>query len=384
MAVKTNFETNGYKYYKTTKTIGHEIDGTPIKKVFYGKTKTEAESKADDYIQLHKKGVAQLENRSLDFLFYDWLWNVKKNSKNFKSSSFDRYERVYRNDLKGSSIAHCLINEITPLILQRHYNKLYNQGVKSTKIKDINKILSVFFQFCKKQGWININPASKELLELPGDSDKKIIIPEDEDIKIFNDEERIQIIKATTQKIDTLNLIILLALATGMRKGELLGLQTKYIDFDNKLIKVRKTLECIKKYDENNKFKEYQLVLTDPKSLKSVRNIPLPDFIIPYLKEHLTNNEMFFRSKDGNYIDPRNLLRAWKRFLARNDIKYLKFHAIRHTYASLLFREGATLKEVQELLGHSDIKTTEKVYISVTSEDKVKRVTQINNLFKTE
>lgn len=113
----------------------------------------------------------------------------------------------------------------------------------------------------------------------------------------------------------------------------------------------------------------------------SVRNIPLPDFIIPILKNYVGGSNVFFESLENNFIDPRNLSRAWERFLQRNNIDYLKFHALRHTYASLLFRKGTNIKEVQKLLGHSELRTTEKIYISVTKDDIKNSVNNINDFF---
>lgn len=388
MAIKTNFETNGYKYYKVTKTIGHDLHGKAIKKTFYGKSKSEAEKKADEYIELSKNGVTNLTNTSIGFLINDWLWNVKRYSKNFKSSSFDRYERIIRLDIIPSEISILLISNIVPAHLQRFYNKLYENDTPAAKIASINKVLSSFFNYCKIQNWISINPASKTLIELPGKSDNKYTEEEEnEDIKIFNDEQRIKLIKSASdmkdQRYKTIHTIILLALATGMREGEILGLQPKYIDLKNKEIKVRKTLEKINVY-KDEKIIGTKLELTDPKSKTSIRTIPLPDFIINILNNYQAGNLVVFETELGKFIDARNMARAWERFLKRNDLPYLKFHALRHTYASLLFREGATLKEVKELLGHSDIETTEKIYISVTPEDKKTKVSQIDKLFKTE
>lgn len=383
MAIKTNFEVNGYKYFKVTRTIGKAINGDPIKKTFYGKTKSEAEKKAEEFEELNHRGITDLDNSSIGYLLNEWLWNVRKNSKKFKSSSFDRYERIIRIQILPSEISKCLIQNVSPQIMQRYYNKLYSNGYSQSKIENINKVLSSFFNYCKIQGWISINPASKELIELPGESDSKI--NEDEDIKVFSDEQRIKIIECAKQKDDTrlntIHTIILLAIATGMRIGEILGLQPQYLDLNNKEIKIRKTLEKINIYDKNHDIIGSELKLIDPKSKQSVRTIPLPDFIIPILKDYKYGEKVIFETALGNFIDYRNVDRAWTRFLKRNNIPYLKFHALRHTYASLLFREGATLKEVQELLGHSDITTTEKIYISVMPEDKKKRVTQINKLF---
>lgn len=386
MAKKYNCIKNGVPYFRKTKTIGHEIDGTPIKKEFYGDGEKDCDRLIEEYIETVKSGITQVVNSTLGYLINDWLWNVKRNSSNFKSSSFDRYERIVRLDIIPSEIAKRPLKDITPHVIQKYYNKLYNNGTPQNKIKDTNKVLSNFFNYCRKQGWSNINPASKELIELPGESDIKLVIDdEDEDIKIFDDETRLKIIDACKNMKDTrlikIHTIILLALATGMREGEILGLSSKHLDLENKEIRIRKTLEKINIYNDNNEIIGHDLKLTDPKTKESVRTIPLPDFIIPYLDNYPKGSIVIFESESGNFIDPRNLARAWERFLKRNNIEYLNFHALRRTYASLLFSKGATLKEVQNLLGHSDIETTEKIYISVTKTDKQKRVTQINDLF---
>lgn len=167
MAIKTNFETNGYKYYKVTKTIGHDIDGSPIRKTFYGKSKSEAEQKADEYLELNQKGITALKNTSIGYLINDWLWNVRRNSKKFKSTSFDRYERTIRIHIMPSPIAGYLLQNINSRMLQAYYTKLYEEGSTASNIENINKVLSAFFKYCMKQGWLTSNPASKDFVDLP-------------------------------------------------------------------------------------------------------------------------------------------------------------------------------------------------------------------------
>lgn len=216
-----------------------------------------------------------------------------------------------------------------------------------------------------------------------GEADVKL--DDNDEVKILTDEQRKLIIDAALNMSDkrliTLHTTILLALATGMREGEILGLMPKYVDLEHKEIKIRKTLDKVIIYDENHNAIGYKLVLADPKTKASVRTIPLPGFIIPILEKYEFGNTVVFETENGTFIDPRNQYRGWERFLKRLKIPPIKFHALRDTYASLLFRSGATLKEVQELLGHADHDTTIKIYISTFPEDKEKRVAQLNSIF---
>lgn len=99
------------------------------------------------------------------------------------------------------------------------------------------------------------------------------------------------------------------------------------------------------------------------------------------LGELYQNNNLLFPSATGTYIDSRNLLRAWQRIFKKIDVPYKKFHALRHTYATQLLKNGSQLLTVSRLLGHSSIKTTE-IYAHVLESTKIKDVENLNALFK--
>ena len=106
MAVKTNVNKNGNKYFRITRTIGHREDGTPVKKEFYGNSKSDAEEKANQYINDLKNGlIANAENYTVSQLMKIWLFDFLNNSTSIKPSTFQRYEGVYRNYIKTSPIA---------------------------------------------------------------------------------------------------------------------------------------------------------------------------------------------------------------------------------------------------------------------------------------
>ena len=99
------------------------------------------------------------------------------------------------------------------------------------------------------------------------------------------------------------------------------------------------------------------------------------------LGELYQENDLLFPSQTGTYIDSRNLTRAWKRVFNNIDIQYKKFHALRHTFATQLIKNGSGFITVARLLGHSSVKTTE-IYAHVSETTKANDVQSLNTLLK--
>lgn len=160
---------------------------------------------------------------------------------------------------------------------------------------------------------------------------------------------------------------------TGLRKGELLGLRWKDINFKQNTLSVNQTLATV----EN-----WRLEFQVPKTEKSLRTISLDAETLRIVKRwQLKQKELFLKfgikaNKDGSqllfateenkpyYLDFVN--HNLKLIIAEHDLKYITPHGFRHTHCSLLFESGASLKEVQVRLGHTDIKTTMDIYAHVS------------------
>ncbi len=95
---------------------------------------------------------------------------------------------------------------------------------------------------------------------------------------------------------------------------------------------------------------------------------------------HFNDDSLLFTTNTCQPIDPSNFYKSWKRFLKKCDMEFRKFHSLRDTYATFLFRRGATLTDVRDLLGHKSISTTEKYYIYVFPESKKKAASYANEL----
>ena len=191
-----------------------------------------------------------------------------------------------------------------------------------------------------------------------------------------------------------LQCLFLFAVGTGVRLGELLALTWNDIDFDDKTVSVNKSIRQETIFNNKGEGK-YTTIIQPPKTETSIRTVPIPSNIIHKLKqfktiqnkEKLSNGELYmpsdlvFTTPIGTPINTSNLRKTYNRLLKKANINNIKFHALRHTYATRLFEEEVQIKTVQSLLGHSDINTTMNIYTHVTNAVKNNAIEKLNQIF---
>lgn len=370
MAKKTNFKVNNYTYFKVTKTIGHRADGTPIKKPFYGSCKSEAEEKANKYINDLKLGLINNDKvYTINILLPLWLYGIKKN--NIKSSTLDSYDGIYKKYIKPNIISNIAINEIKTLKIQEYYNKL-NTTVGN--IKKVHKLLNQFFNYAVKEGYILQNPCSNVSLPKEKLSVKEIL----NDKKKFQcySEEEIKRLKKVFKNNKYEN-IVLFALGTGMRRGEIFGLQWEDIDFENRQIHIIHNLSYMADVSEDSK--TYHLELQTPKTKNSIRIIPISNGIYNLLKSMKNYKSGYVFAPNNGHFDMKYFQKVYKQKLKEAKIEGKTFHDLRHTFATMMLSNGADLITVKELLGHSSIKTTE-IYLEALPKNKTNIINKIDFL----
>lgn len=176
------------------------------------------------------------------------------------------------------------------------------------------------------------------------------------------------------------------ALGIGLRLGEILALTWDDI-IDGMVIK------CVKIDDK------WTLLLQDtPKTQKSNHTVPIPKNILSELETHrlkqndikskagdmYKDDDIIFATDFGTYIDPSNLNRRFKKLLKNAEIKPIKFHSLRHTYATRLFENNIQPKIVSDLMGHEDIQTTLNLYTWVLDSQKNKAAEILDTIFTIE
>lgn len=383
MARKTNIEINGIKYYRMTAVVGRDGNGKIIRKQFYGKDKSDAEKKKNEYLNGIKNGLnVNFQDVTLGKLMHLWLFEVMKSK--IKPATFERYEGIYRNYVKSDSIYGSKLCNIQSIQLQRYYNLLYKSAKSSNVIKNLNKLLKEFFNYAIDEGYLNRNPCAR--LTIPGLKDVK-----KEEVQVFSDEEihRFESILINHR----LRALFLMALGTGLRQGELLGLKWSDIDFEKKEVHVKRAIKQVSLINDDGS-REFKAIEQIPKSKNSVRTVAIPSKLIPILEEHkskqqeekstnvgYTDNNFVFATPTGKNIYARNLTKMYRRLLKKANVPYRKFHCLRHTYATKLFERKARPETVQKLLGHSSISTTADIYTHVMPKQKTDAAETLNDLF---
>lgn len=175
------------------------------------------------------------------------------------------------------------------------------------------------------------------------------------------------------------NVGILMSLYMGIRIGELCALKWGNIDLDNRIISICATMQRIQIFSEKSNHKT-EVITTTPKSASSIRDLPIPDFLIKLLKQfpnRLSNN--YFLSNDSiKFIEPRNFQRYFKRVLKAVNMDDINYHALRHTFATRCIEEGFDMKSLSEILGHSSINITMNRYVHPSMEQKRKNMLKLD------
>lgn len=394
MAIKTNSFINGKEYYRLRVTVGKDKNGKDIIKNFYGASKKDAENKRDKWIRENQLGLDHVTRRdSLSMAMYNWVWDILRVS-GIKETSFERYEGIYRNYVENTELGYMRLKDIQRISIQKYYTELYEKGKSYSQIKNAHKLINMFFKYAVIEGYLLRNPCEGINLDQYKEEETidelDLLFEEEGNIETFTEDEIPILLEGI--KNEKLKIIVKFALGAGLRQGEILALNQS--DIKNMEVRVTKTLANVKVFDDPDNY-SYKLKVTRPKTKSSIRKVPIPTELKKDLAllnkirneeklklgELYQNNNLLFPSATGTYIDSRNLLRAWQRIFKKIDVPYKKFHALRHTYATQLLKNGSQLLTVSRLLGHSSIKTTE-IYAHVLASTKINDVENLNTLFK--
>lgn len=198
----------------------------------------------------------------------------------------------------------------------------------------------------------------------------------------YTEVEYKKIIDYILKNISSRSVGILLGIFTGMRIGEICALQFKDIDFDEKIIYVNKTIQRI--YNPLDELEPSKIVITPGKTKNSIREIPITDEILKILKTIKLNDDYYVLSNSKKAIEPRTYRKFYNKFMNEAGVQPIKFHALRHTFASINIENGVDVKTISDILGHSDISITLKTYTHTTQKAKVKAIQRFNDMFKTQ
>ena len=282
--------------------------------------------------------------------------------------------QVYRH------IGNVPMDKLTHTQIQKMVNELSQSGLSYSTVKKAFEAVSGCMRYYRIKTSTSFNPC--EGITLPENQRK-----DDSDIKFFTEEERKQIVNEATRRYENgknvyrLGWVYVLLLYSGLRAGELCALTWRDVDFSEKTITVNKTAIEVNETDKQGKTRSVLKTQNSTKTRGGMRIIPMTEKAYSSLSElqKITGEyEHITTSSNGVRIRPSRLDRTFHQILAAIRFPKVGVHTLRHTFATMLFNNGCEVKIVSDLLGHSNTKITENIYIHTIQQQKVKAIQSID------
>lgn len=364
-------------YYEQKITVS-----TNVRRSVYGATPTEVRRKAKELIaETARYDISNVKKMTVSTYMTHWLEEVKK--PDLKPSSYDRVEQSLKYQI-FPAIGHIQINSLTSNDVQKMINTIINEKSHSTAKKAYNN-LNACMELGVQRGEILKNPVKG--VKLPSSK-----VKERKEITAYTPEEIAAIVEEakSTYKNGTpvyrYGYLIILILNTGMREGEPLYLKWKDVDLEKRHIYINGNVVEVKNREENAESKYVLLEQDTPKTDKSTRYIPLNDNAVDALenlRKIIKDKDRVIATKNHTITSPRKVYKTMECILKKCGItdKENLVHALRHTFATTLIRNGVDIKAVSEILGHEDVSTTLNTYHHVVEQQKHSAVMTLNNLY---
>jgi len=329
--------------------------GNGRRRRLYARTRPEAARKLNEALKTIRDGLPVISERQTVAAFLaDWLETARPSLRPGTSTRYEQYVRVHI----VPSIGALSLAKLTPQHLQRLYADRLAAGVSPTTVGHTHAVIHKALRDAARWGQVGRNVA--DLVQRPRATRNEMAA--------LSPEQARGLIEAAHG--ERLEALYVLALASGMRQGELLALRWQDVDLDGAAIQVRATLRRT----------STGFVFSEPKTSKSRRQIALTALAVATLRSHRArqleerlrcpywqDETLVFASEAGTPLEATNLIRrSFKPLLARAGLPDIRFHDLRHTAASLLLGQNVNVKIVSELLGHSQVGITLDLYSHVS------------------
>lgn len=286
------------------------------------------------------------------------LWKEEKRQF-VKKSTFAVYSLIVETHLLPA-FGH--LTEIIEKDVQDFVLHKLNGGLSQKTIKDMLIVLRMILKYGAKKNYCVYAPID-------------VIFPTDrerQELEVLSITNQKKIMRFVEDNFTFRNLGIFICLSTGVRIGEICALTWEDIDTENSIIHIRKTIQRI--YIRENGVRHTELMIDTPKTVTSIRDIPITKDLLSVLKplRKVVNKNFFVLTNDITPTEPRTYRNYYKKLLIKLDIPPIKFHGLRHSFATRCIESHCDYKTVSVILGHSNISTTLNLYVHPNYEQKKK------------
>ncbi len=349
------------------------VEGTGKRKYLYGKTRKEAYDKLQKAMRDQEQGkLAMGPQQTVNQYIEDWLENVHRPA--LRENSYVLYRQLLDLHILPT-LGHVKLQKLTSQQIQTLYARKLKDGLSAETVRAMHRLLHKAFDDAVHWKRMNENPCDNA--KQPRKVKYEIHLLTQEQARMMLD----------VAQGHTLEALLTMAVATGMRRGELLSLKWQDINVEERRLQIRRTM---------NRIAGRGIVESEPKTEKSKRTIMLPQFVIDALMLHRKRqaeirvkagsawqeNDLVFPNTIGKFMATQDMLNRFKKLLKEAGLPNMRFHDLRHSAATIMLGMGVHPKLVQELLGHSNISITLDTYSHVLPSMQRDMMDGLDNLFK--
>ena len=311
-----------------------------------------------------------LKNQCLQSRFKDVAneWLVSKTYK-IKESTLNKYKYLFERYIYPQ-FSTLRMKDISTAVIDKNMMELYEKYkdcLSYSTFKSMIYLIKAVIGYAVKAEYITQVYFNFEIAKRTSQKE----------IQVLTQEQEKTIVAEIMANKNANNLGILLSLYTGIRLGEVCSLRVSDIDFTSRTVNISKTVQRLSDFSTNTS----NLIITTPKSQRSIRIIPLPEFLfeilLSYGIDNYSGNCFILNNKELPY-EPRTLQYAFQRLVAKCGYEGFHFHCLRHTFATRCVQSGFDIKTLSEILGHANASFTMNRYVHSDLDAKRKQMDILN------
>jgi integrase len=359
--------------YSIVLSLGYDGKGKRLQKwVTVQGGKREAQTKLAELLHQLNSGLYVDPKGTLGEFMERWL--VEYAQPNLSPRTTEGYQSIYRAHI-APTIGKSPLKYLKPEHIQKYYAEMLAHGLSTTTVRHHAMLLHRVLEHALKWQLLARNPADAVTPPRTQHSEMHTL-----------DESQVSAVLKQAEAT-SYYVIFYLAIYTGMRQSELLGLRWQDIDLIMAEISVRRSM---------HRLLTHEVIFRGTKTAKSSRSVAISPSTCLVLRKHLEkemalcnrlgiqfkNDRLIFCTPDGSPLISGTVRQSWRRLTRRLGLQNIRFHDLRHTHASLMLKQGVHPKIVQERLGHATISTTLDLYSHVTPGLQHKAAEAFDEIFK--